>query len=69
VDNGQRLTYRNTPLPVDQWAIADDDTLFLASFDGNNGLVYKTTDSDLNYSVSLAGSNPINSMALSPSYD
>ncbi len=68
-DNGQSFIYHNTPLPVDQWAIADDTTLFLGGFDGNNGLVYRTTDSGLNYSAAVVGSQPVSSIALSPSYD
>jgi len=66
-DNGQIFTLRSAPFSIDTWAVADDTTLLIGSFDGNNGLVYRTTDSGLSYSAgAAAGTNPLNSIALSP---
>lgn len=68
-DNGQSFTHRSTPLAIDQWAVLSDTSLFIASFDGSNGLVYKTTNSGLSYSSTVAGSQSLSSIALSPNYD
>ncbi len=69
-DNGQEFTDRSVPFPIDAWAVADDKTLFLASYDGTNGLVYRTTNSGLSYTTgTVAGSQPLSSIALSPDYD
>ncbi len=66
-DNGQTFTPRSVPLSIDTWVVADDTTLLIGSFDGNNGLVYRTTDSGLSYSTgATVGTNPPNSIALSP---
>ncbi len=69
-DNGQNFTGRTPPLPIDAWAVVDTTTLFIGSYDGSNGLVYSTTDSGLTYSQGVeAGSQSLNSIALSPFYD
>jgi hypothetical protein len=69
-DNGQEFTDRSVPFPIDTWAVADDKTLFLGSYDGTDGLVYRTTNSGLSYATgAVAGSQPINSIVLSPEYD
>jgi len=76
-DNGQ--TYRRrftrdpttgTALPVDAWAIADENTLLIGSYDGSQGVVYQTTDEGFSYSEGVpVGSQCLHSLALSPDYE
>jgi len=55
---------------TDAWAIADDTTLFIGSFDGSNGLVYRSNNSGLSYfTPTEAGSQTLSSIALSPGYE
>jgi photosystem II stability/assembly factor-like uncharacterized protein len=70
-DNGQSFSSRHTtPLPVDIWTVVSDDTLFLGGYDGSSGLVYLTANSGQSYSTPTAvGSEPLNSIALSPDYE
>ena len=69
-DNGQSFVCRNAPLPIDAWAVVDDTILFIGSYDGGNGLVYHTTNSGLTYSERvIAGSQSLNSIALSPDHN
>jgi photosystem II stability/assembly factor-like uncharacterized protein len=69
-DNGQSFALRTVPFPIDAWAVVDDTTLFIGSHDGSNGLVYRTTNSRLTYSEgTIAGSQSLNSIVLSPDYD
>ena len=71
-DNGQNFTRRIVSLPIDAWAVVDNNTLFIGSFDAatNTGLVYRTSDSGVSYSEGgVAGSQSLNSIALSPNYD
>jgi photosystem II stability/assembly factor-like uncharacterized protein len=69
-DNGQEFTHRSVPFTIDTWVVANDKTLFIGSYDGSNGLVYRTTDSGSSYSTgAVAGSQSLNSIALSPDYD
>jgi photosystem II stability/assembly factor-like uncharacterized protein len=69
-DNGQSFKRKITRFPIDCWAIVDDDSLFIGSHDGTSGRVYLTTNSGLSYSDGeIAGSQPLNSVVLSPSYD
>ncbi len=69
-NNGQIFTYRITPLPIDTWTVVNDNTLFLGSYDGSSGLVYRTTNSGLSYSTEeAAGTQPLKSIALSPNYE
>ncbi len=68
-DNGQEFSPRNTPLPVDAWAVADDSTLFIGSYDGSNGRVYGTRNGGSSYSDgAVSGEHPLSSIALSPDY-
>jgi hypothetical protein len=68
-DNGQSFIYRAAPYQIGAWAVLDDDTAFLGSFDGSNGLVYKTEDSGVTYSNGVpAGTNSVVSIAVSPNY-
>jgi len=50
--------------------VVDDDTLFIGSSVGGNAYVYRTTSGGYTYqSGSIAGSQTITSMALSPDFD
>jgi len=76
-DNGQRFIRRTTRDPIsgalfaiDTWAVVNENTLFLGSYDGSNGLVYGTTNSGLFYTTkAVAGTKALYSIALSPNYD
>jgi hypothetical protein len=76
-DNGQsflRLSANDpttgTSLTIDTWAVASDETIFVGSFDGSNGLVYRTINSGRWYSTgAVAGAQSLNSVLLSPSYE
>ncbi len=69
-DNGQSFIYQKAPSYVDAWAVVNDTTLFIGSYDGNFGLIYRTTDSGLSFSTGVvAGSQSINSIILSPNYE
>jgi len=76
-NNGQTFIRRIASDPttgtipaIDIWAVVSDTTLFIGSYDGSNGLVYHTTNSGLLYSTRAeAGSQSLNSIALSPNYD
>ncbi len=70
-DSGQSFgSPRDTPYSIDTWAVADDTSLFMGSFDGNDGLVYQTTNSGLSYSTPVeVGSQALNSIALSPNHE
>jgi hypothetical protein len=69
-DNGQSFTPRTAPLPIDAWAVVNDTTLFIGSYKSSKGLIYRTTNSGLSYSEEVvAGSQSLNSIALSPGYD
>ncbi len=71
-DDGQNFIRQSAPFPIDIWAVVNDNTLFVGSFDAINdlGLVYHTTDSGLTYSTpAVAGSQFLNSIALSPNYE
>jgi len=55
---------------IDVWAIVNETTLFTGSFDGSNGLVYRSNNSGLSYfTPAEAGSQTLNSIALSPGYE
>jgi len=69
-DNGQSFKRKTTRFPIDCWAVVNDDSLFIGSYDGTSGRVYLTTNSGRSYSDGeIAGSQPLNSMVLSPGYD
>jgi len=75
-DNGQ--TYRrrftrdpttNTVFPVDAWATIDENTLLIGSYDGSQGVIYRTTDG-FSFSEGVpVGRHSLYSIALSPDYD
>jgi len=76
-DNGQTFTQQTTsdpatgaPFTIDTWAVVNDTTFFVGSFDGSNGLVYSTTNSGATYTTGAeAGSQSLNSIVLSPDYE
>ncbi len=76
-DNGQKFICRiafdpttGASFSIRTWAVVDDDTLFIGSYDGSNGLVYCTTSGGFFYSARAeAGSHSLNSMALSTGYE
>ncbi|MBI4187414.1 MAG: hypothetical protein HY530_07940 [Chloroflexi bacterium] len=58
------------PLAIDAWVVADDNTLFIGSYDGSSGLVYRTGNSGLFYPAgATAGTSQLYSLALSPDYE
>ncbi len=75
-DDGQNYRLRFTRDPatsaefyIDTWAIASETILFVGSYDGSYGMVYQSTNSGFTYSEGTpAGSQPLNSIALSPDY-
>jgi hypothetical protein len=69
-DNGQSFKHKTSRFPIDCWAVVDNDSLFVGSYDGSRGRVYLTTNSGLTYSEGEAvGGQPLNSIVLSPGYD
>jgi photosystem II stability/assembly factor-like uncharacterized protein len=69
-DNGQSFKRKIARFPIDCWAVVDDESLFIGSYDGTSGRVYLTTDSGRSYSDGeVAGGQPLNSIVLSPGYD
>jgi photosystem II stability/assembly factor-like uncharacterized protein len=75
-NNGQDFKGRPTHSPatgaafnIDTWAMPDDNTLFIGSYDGVHGLIYRTNNSGFFYQGPVAvGNNPLTSIALSPDY-
>ncbi|HUT67140.1 MAG TPA: hypothetical protein VMW86_01140 [Dehalococcoidales bacterium] len=76
-DDGQNYRRRFTrdsttsaAFPIDAWAIVDETTFFIGSYDGSHGMVYPTTNGGFFYSEGVpAGSQPLYSLALSPAYE
>jgi len=77
-DNGQNFSpprvtrdpITGTTFSINTWAVVDDDTLFVGSYNGSNGLVYHGIDSGWWYSAgAVAGNQPLYSIALSPNYN
>ncbi len=69
-DSGQGFSSpRVASFSIDVWAVANDNTLFIGSYDGSNGLIYRTTNGGLSYlTPAVAGNQSLNSIALSPNY-
>ncbi len=68
-DNGRTFTRRGTPFPISTWLATDNETLLLGSYNGTDGLFYRTTDGGTSYNTGiLAGSLPLKSIAVSPGY-
>ena len=76
-DNGQNFSRRlaidpdaSALINIDAWAVVDDDTLFVGSYNGSAGLVYRTANSGFFYSSSVeAGSQSLNAVVLSPDFE
>ncbi|MDD4876437.1 MAG: hypothetical protein PHQ86_04815, partial [Dehalococcoidales bacterium] len=79
-DNGQSFnpphltndSITSTSFNIDIWAIVNEHTVFIGSFDpiNNHGLLYCTTDSGLTYSApTVVGNYSLGSITLSPNYD
>jgi photosystem II stability/assembly factor-like uncharacterized protein len=76
-DDGQSYRRHSTYDPVtsatfsiDAWVIIDNISFIAGSYDGNNGIVYLTTNSGFTYSEGIpAGSQSLNSLAISPFYN
>ncbi len=57
------------PFTVNLWNIIDDNSFFIAEFDGTDARLYRTVDSGAHYKYkSVAGSQALTSIALSPQY-
>ena len=77
IDNGQSFRGRPTRDPgsgtgfyIDAWTIVNETTLFVGSYDGSKGRIYKTINSGFFFFEGVAaGSQPVNSIALSPDYE
>ena len=75
-DSGQSYRRRFTRDPaggaepaIDTWAVADKTTICIGSFDGSQGMVYKTINSGFSFAEGIpAGNQPLHSIALSPDY-
>ncbi|MFH1662562.1 MAG: hypothetical protein ABH934_01370 [Chloroflexota bacterium] len=69
-DNGQSFICRSAPLYIDRWVVLDDTTLFIAGYDGSNGIVYKTNNGGRSYSTgTVIGNQSLSSIVLSQSYN
>jgi hypothetical protein len=68
-DKGQTFFTRDLPFTVDQWAIINDSSFYIAGFDGTNTLLYRTIDSGSRYKYkSTVGNRMLTSLVLSPDY-
>ncbi|MFC1954097.1 hypothetical protein ACFLU7_00885, partial [Chloroflexota bacterium] len=69
-DNGQTFARRDAPFTIDILVLVNDNTLFLGSYNGSDGLVYRSTNGGLSYSdEAVVGSQPLESLVLSPNYE
>lgn len=76
-DNGQsyrcRVThegYTGASFSIDAWAINGENTIYIGSYDGAQGKIYRTTDGGYSYSEGTpAGEFPFYSLALSPDFE
>jgi len=56
-------------MAIDTWSIVDDATLYVGSYDGSQGMVFKTVNKGLVFAEGVpAGSQPLHSIALSPDH-
>jgi hypothetical protein len=70
VDNGQSFTALSAPLPVDVLTVASNDILFIGSFDGTEGRVFRLVNGNpLPPDGAAVGSQPISSVVVSPGYN
>jgi hypothetical protein len=76
-DNGQvfrrhltRDTATGEGIAIDTWAIAYKSIIYIGSYDGSQGMVYRTVNSGLSYEAGRpVGGLPSHSIALSPDHD
>lgn len=76
-DGGQTFTRHFTNDPssgaafnINAWTVLDNTTLFVGSFDGTKGRVYKSTNGGFFYSNGTAvGSQPVTAIFPSPAYE
>lgn len=76
-DNGQNFAPHPThdsvssaTFNIDAWAIADDNTLLIGSYDGSNGTIYRTSNSGLSYNPkTVVGTSSLYSLSLSANYE
>ncbi len=75
-DSGQtyRRRFARNPagggsMTIDTWAVADKTTILIGSYDGVQGMVYKTINRGLSFTEGMpAGNQPLHDIALSPDY-
>jgi photosystem II stability/assembly factor-like uncharacterized protein len=75
-DDGQSYRCRLThdpvtggSFPIDVWAMLDETSFFIGSYDGSNSIVYLTTSSGFVYNEGTpVGNQSLNSLAISPFY-
>jgi hypothetical protein len=68
-DGGETFSQRYVPYAIDAWAAADGDTLFVAGYDGANGLVSATFNGGFFFSQPVkVGNQPLKSVAVSPDF-
>ena len=75
-DDGQSYRCRPThdpitgnAFPIDVWAIVNDKSFLIGSYNGSNGLVYLTSNSGFTYTDGTpAGTQSLNSLVISPFY-
>ena len=66
-NNGQTFTTQVMPFSIDTWAVTDDNKLFLCSYNGSHGLVYRTINNGVLYpTATVVGNLPLKSIVLSP---
>jgi photosystem II stability/assembly factor-like uncharacterized protein len=54
---------------IDAWAVADNMTFYIGSYDGSQGIIYLTHDGGLSFTEGMpVGSQPLYSLALSPDH-
>jgi hypothetical protein len=55
---------------IDAWALTDDNSLFLGSYNGTDGLIYHTINSGFSYfNGVVVGHQPLKSIVPSPNYE
>jgi trimeric autotransporter adhesin len=75
-DSGQTYRRRFTRNPagggsltIDTWAVADKTTILIGSYDGAQGMVYKTINRGFSFTEGMpAGNQPLHDIALSPDF-
>jgi photosystem II stability/assembly factor-like uncharacterized protein len=56
-------------LNIDTWAIADKTTILIGSYDGSQGMVYKSTNRGFTFAAGMpSGNQPLHDIVLSPDY-